>query len=450
MRPSLPPLPLWFMLSTCLLGACTPGPERPLPPAVNTAAEFSAPFPGLSSDASIGEHWWRQAVSDKLWPPLEQALSSNPELREAQAEIEAARAQLLQAEADTGPSLELGADYRARRESGDTSNNRSIRVDGSVPVDVSGALGYRVDAARFELQATIADADDLRSNLARDFLFALIDGAEATQRIALLKRQIELSKTLLRLTELRFTQGLASSVDVLQQRDELAALRQQIPLTRLEQKTAGNALRRISAMTPEQAPLLVAETLPEIVGAFPAIKPVDLLDRRGALRASRARIEAADARFAAALADRLPTLQLSSDVITRAMSGDVTTAISMVIDAALTLFDSGSKVAIAEEQRAELVAAGEQYLADWFAVVIEVDNLIHADSRLRERIALSEHRLKTVDTLLTAARRRYERGVSDYLPVLAALRGQQQQQRDHLALQAELARTRVRLHRAIS
>jgi outer membrane protein TolC len=131
------------------------------------------------------------------------------------------------------------------------------------------------------------------------------------------------------------------------------------------------------------------------------------------------------------------------------MSGDVTTAISMVIDAALTLFDSGSKVAIAEEQRAALVAAGEQYLADWFAAVIEVDNLIHAESRLRERIVLSEHRLKTVDTLLTAAKRRYERGVSDYLPVLAALRGQQQQQRDHLALQAELARTRVRLHRAI-
>ena len=74
---------------------------------------------------------------------------------------------------------------------------------------------------------------------------------------------------------------------------------------------------------------------------------------------------------------------------------------------------------------------------------------MHAEARLRERIALSEQRLKIVDTLLLAARRRYERGVSDYLPVLAAVRGQQQQQRDHLALQAELARTRARLHRAI-
>jgi len=316
-------------------------------------------------------------------------------------------------------------------------------------LDVSGALADRVEAAAGSLRATIADADQLRSDLARDFLFALIDNAEATQRIALLKRQMQVSETLLRLTELRFSQGLASIVDVLQQRDDLAELRQQVPLTLLEQKTAANALRQIGAMTPDQAPFLVMQTLPDVSDNFPRIQPVELLDRRGSLRASRARIEAADARFAAALADRWPTLSLSSEVITRAMSGDVTTVISAAVDAALTLVDSGRKVAIAAEQRAELAAAGEQYLAEWLAAVIEVDNLIHAEARLRERIALSELRLKTVDTLLRAATRRYERGVSDYLPVLAALRGQQQQQRDHLALQAELARSRARLHRAL-
>jgi outer membrane protein TolC len=191
------------------------------------------------------------------------------------------------------------------------------------------------------------------------------------------------------------------------------------------------------------------QTLPDVYDNFPRIQPVELLDRRSSLRAGRARIEAADARFAAALADRWPTLNLSSEVITRAMSGDVTTVISAAVDAALTLVDSGRKVAIAAEQRAELAAAGEQYLTEWLAAVFEVDNLMHAEARLRERIALSEQRLKIVDTLLLAARRRYERGVSDYLPVLAALRSQQQQQRDHLALQAELARTRARLHRAI-
>ena len=70
-------------------------------------------------------------------------------------------------------------------------------------------------------------------------------------------------------------------------------------------------------------------------------------------------------------------------------------------------------MAIAAERRAQLVAAGEQYLSDWFEAVIEVDDLMHAEASLQERILLSEQRLRTEDTLLTAARRRYERGVSD-------------------------------------
>lgn len=443
------PLLLQLALSTWLISACSSGLERPAPPAINEDSAFSAEFPGAPASPSDTRSWWRKAVSETIWPPLEQTLAANPELREADADVAAARARLDQAEADTGPSLSLGAGARVVKESGDTSNSRSVGADGTVPLDVSGALADRVEAAAASLRATIADADQLRSDLARDFLLALIDAAEAAQRFALLKRQIEVSKTLLRLTELRFSQGLASIVDVLQQRDDLAGLREQIPLTLLEQKTAANALRRISAMTPDQTPLLVMQTLPDVYDNFPRIQPVELLDRRSSLRAGRARIEAADARFAAALADRWPTLSLSSEVITRAMSGDVTTVISAAVDAALTLVDSGRKVAIAAEQRAELAAAGEQYLTEWLAAVFEVDNLMHAEARLRERIALSEQRLKIVDTLLLAARRRYERGVSDYLPVLAALRSQQQQQRDHLALQAELARTRARLHRAI-
>ena len=39
--------------------------------------------------------------------------------------------------------------------------------------------------------------------------------------------------------------------------------------------------------------------------------------------------------------------------------------------------------------------------------------------------------------------------ISDYLPVLAALRGLQQQERDHLALRAALGRARIRLHHAL-
>jgi outer membrane protein TolC len=403
-------------------------------------------MPAAPSDSAV---WWRTAVPKAVYSVLEQVLANSPELRVARSEIDAARARLEQAEANTGPSLDLDVSAQAQRISADSSNSRAAVLDAYVPLDINGALGLRVDAARYALQSSIDEADRLQSDLANEFLSALLDSAEAAQRVDLLERQVEVAETLLRLIELRFAQGLASSVDVLQQRDEVAALRQEFPFARLARITAQNELRRISAVTPERPVPLATETLPEVSGRFPRIEPIELLDRRSSLRASRARIEAADARFAAALADRWPTASLSGGTLTRAMSGDVTTLVSAAIGAALTLFDSGSKVAIAAERRAWLAAAGEQYLADWVTAVVEVDNLIHLEASLRERITLSEQRLETAKALLVAAQQRYARGVSDYLPALAALRGQQQQQRDHLALQAELARSRIRLHRAL-
>jgi len=443
-------LRLSLVLSAGLIGACATDLQRPEAPAINADAAFStslAQRPGGAVQTAAS--WWREAVEDAICDALEDALVANPTLGAAQAEATAARERLRQAEADAGPAIMLTADAQAERASGDTRNSRSLGIDGDLPLDISGALAQRVEAARYAARAADADAVALEFDLARDYLLALIDGAEANQRHALLLRQIEVAGTLLRLIEVRFTQGLASSVDVLQQRDELAALRQQLPQARLDEQLAANRLRVVGARTPDQPIRTSMEALPGVSDRFPAVEPIELLQRRPTLRASRARLEAADARFAAALADRWPTFRLSGGILTRAASGDVTTLIAAALDAALTLFDGGNKIAIAAEQRARLVAAGQQYLADWVVAVIEVDNLLQEEASLRERIVLSEQRLESAQDLLTAARRRYERGVSDYLPVLAALRGLQQQQRDQLALQAGLARSRVRLHRAL-
>jgi outer membrane protein TolC len=446
----LSPLRPALTLAAGLLGACASPPQRPNPPVFDPAAAYSMAWPDAPAVRATAAVWWREAVADDLWSPLEQALEANATLQGAVAEVQAAQARLAQAQADAGPEASLNAGAGVQKASGDeVEDSRSAGVDAGLPLDLSGALAQRIAAARFNLAALRADAAQLRSDLARDYLLAALDGAEAEQRIALLGRQLEVAGTLLRLIELRFTQGLASSVDVLQQRDQLAALRQQLPLARLDRKTAFNRVRQIANLTPQRALPLTLDALPEVQAGFGPVEPQALLERRALLRARRARLAAADARFAAALADRLPTLRLSGSALTRVAAGDLGNLVAATLDAAFTLFDSGNKLAIAAERRAELAAAGEQYLADWIGSVIAVDNLLHEEASLRERIVLSQQRLETAEALLRAAQRRYARGVSDYLPALEALRGLQQQQRDLLALQAELARSRVRLYHAL-
>ena len=444
------PRPLLPIAMAGALSACAVAPQRPAPPVPDSATVFSVEYPSDSAAATLDGPWWRRALDASTAGAIERALQANVPLRRAAADVSAARAALSQAEATAGPSIDATADAGVQKASGERrTNSRSIGVAAALPLDINGSIASTIDAARASLQATIADAGQLRSDYARDLLLATIDGAEARQRQVLLTAQTDLATRLLRLIELRFTQGLASSVDVLQQRDQLVSLRQQMPLATLDAQTADNRIRRIAGLVPQADSELAVSRLPRVTAEFAAVEPAALLARRPGLRAAQARIEAADARFANALADRWPSLSLSAGGLSRVLAGDATTLINAALDASLTLFDSGRKIAIAEQRRAELVAAGEQLLDDWINAVAEADDLLLTETSLRQRIELSLQRLQTGQDLLDAAQRRFERGVSDYLPVLEALRSLQQQQRDKLVLEADLARTRVRLHHAL-
>lgn len=438
---------LLLLPALALLASCTGLPERPTLPALDATAEFAAPVPGAAAPSLLP--WWRRALTDGTGAAVESALATNPGLREAAQQVDAAEAQLEQAQAGLAPTASLEGDARRQDDRRETTDSLQLGVDARVPLDVSGALSDRRDAARFRLVTQRALLAQRRNEVARDYLLALIDSREATERSRLLAQQIEVAGTLLRLIELRFAQGIASSVDVLQQRDQRAALRQQVPIAARDRWTAENRLRRLAGRTPGLDIATLGNGLPQVGEDFMLVAPTTLVETRADLRASAASVAAADADFAAALADRLPTLSLSGGALRRVIEGDYSTLLSAALSAAFTLFDGGRLRAVAGQRRAELAAIGERHLANWLDAVFEVDDLLFEVDSLRERLRLSRERLASAEQLLDAATRRYKRGVSDYLPVLEALRSLQLQQRADLALRAELQRARARLHHAL-
>jgi outer membrane protein TolC len=433
-----------------LLIGCAGQPPRPQTPVIDLQTRFSTPPPTAADSVANAGDWWLAATPVDLGKPLTTAIEASPRARLADASINRARARLRQVSAERGLFVDGRAATGVRKASEqDRSSSRSLGVDASLPVDLAGELAQRERSAQALLVAAIADAEQVRTDLARDLLLAATDVAEARQRHLLLEQQVELAAQLLRLIELRFTQGLATGVDVLQQRDQLAALRQQLPIALVDALRAANRLRALAGLAPGTQSELDLDDLPGLSQAYPEVEPGDLLQRRPMLRATQARLQAADADFAAALADRWPDVSLSASVLNTLLSGDVTNLVAATLDATLVVFDGGRLVAVAEQRRAELVGAGEQLLLDWFDSVLAADTLIQEQASLLQRLALSADRLVTAEALLRATRQRYERGVSDYLPVLEALRGLQLQQRADLALRAELERTRVRLHHAL-
>ncbi|MEE4662215.1 MAG: TolC family protein, partial [Halieaceae bacterium] len=429
---------------SALLGGCLAPVEKPAAPVLHTPDGFSTSVATRQS----ANPWWQDALQPAVAGPIDTLLRDNPAIRIAAQDVAAQQARLDEAEAQRWLDVEASASSRGQRTDDVGSDTLRLGLDARLPLDLSGRLAQTRDAAAFELAQRLAELEQVRLQQVQDYLLSHIDAAEASQRLALLAQQLESAGTLLRLTELRFAQGLASSVDVLQQREQLAALRLEPNKTELRRRIASNRLAALLAQTPDlgtDAPT----ALPRIAAVFPVRRPAELLQRRPDLLARQAALAASDRRYEAALREKLPALDLDSGALLQLASGDASRLLYIALEASASLFDSGRLDARAAARRAELERSGIEYLQAWLQAVRETEDLLHTLQAVRTQVALSEQRNRVATELFEASRRRYERGVSDYLPVLAALRTLQQQQRDHLALQAEQLRVIVRLHSAM-
>lgn len=441
----LPPRQFVFGLMPLLLFGCVSHAPRPEVPRLDTASRFSvAPATGPSSTAP----WWQQALEQDLAERTASMLAANPSVRLAAQDVAIQQARLDGSEADRGWEVVGSAQGKLQTRDGDGSGSAQAGIDASLPLDLFDRLQQGRDAVSFELARSRAKLEQTRLQQVQAFVLAHIDAAEAQQLQQLLSQQIETAQTLLRLTEFRFSQGLVSSVDVLQQREQLASLRLQPVEVRLSARQAMTHLASLQGRLPEQVEE-APQGLPGLAENFSVATPAELIQRRPDLVEKRAALLASDRRYAAALNAHLPDASLSAGALLRLVSGDASEVLNAAIDASISLFDSGALQASSAEHRAELERAGIDYLSSWLDAVRETDDLLQGLQINSERLRLSERRTRVASNLFDATRRRYERGITDYLPVLAALRSLQQQQRDHLGLRVQRLRLIVRLHTAM-
>lgn len=393
--------------------------------------------------------WWQHALPPDLGEQVDAALGNNLSVRVAERDVARFKAELDQASAILEPSLSATATADARRNDDDErSSSRFVRPDANFPLDFFGQLKADEQTQIQELAAARASLNQVTTEQALNYVLGYIDAAEADAQKALLEQQADVAGTLLRLAEFRFVQGLASSVDVLQQREQLASLEQQFPVFEGDRQVALRQLELLSGQLPHTLSKPAPLTLPAVADRYAVVTPAELLERRPQLVRAKYELAASDYRFEAALRDRLPSISLSVDAI-RFSSGDVTGFVSAALSGAFDFLDGGRKVAIARQRRVELEQAGIRYVEAWLTALNEIETLLLTAASQAEQMARLRQRLQVADDLLRASRQRYERGVSDYLPVLGALRNQQQLQRDEVALLSDQMRTRARLHSAL-
>ena len=402
------------------------------------------------SDLDPSEPWWSRLGDGVLDRRIREALVANLDLRAIAARVAEAEAFVRRIRAGRRPTLDGAGDVEATRSSdGASSQLTSVGLHLAWELDLWGRVASARDAALRDVAAAEDDLAAARLALSArvaEWHFAL--RAERAQ-LALLEEQTQVGETLLELTQLRFGQGQSSIVDVLQQREQLAATRSLEPEVQRRVARFEHALDVISGRAPDGPSDDPVTELPEPPAVADLGLPGDLLDRRPDLRAARRRVEALDFRVGEAIADRLPRITIGGS-----LEGVGTPRIDALVGSLFAsvvgpLIDGGARRAEVAARRARLEESVALYSQAFLVAVREVEDALsdeRAHAGLVERLSAE---LVIAQSLLDESRHRYRQGLTDYLPVLSAVVTVQNLERRLIASRRDRVIARVLLHRAL-
>jgi len=400
-------------------------------------------------------NWWRSFNNPTLDELISVAFTGNLELRQFVERIEQADARLRQAGGRLLPQLDADGGLSSRWSDGSGIDFHSREDASSLgiffgwEIDFWGRLRFAKGARAQETEAALYDWLGARLMLSASIAETYFGILEQHQQLNLLHKQIEISSTLLDLTRFRFGQGLSSIVDVLQQQEQLASTRSRIPQIegRLEQlELALDVLLGTSPGTREKTFPRGLDDPPE---RFTAGVPSDLLDNRPDLLASRHQVSTFDYRVGEAIAERLPRFTIGGSLSAAGDSGLGVLVANAIASVAGPVFDAGIRRAEVDLRRSQLKEAVAEYSSRYLTAVREVETSLLLERKQADSLALLENQLSIAERLLQETRNRYIQGLTEYLPVLAAVGTVQDLQRNVLTSRRELLSIRVTLHRSL-
>jgi NodT family efflux transporter outer membrane factor (OMF) lipoprotein len=394
--------------------------------------------------------WYREFEDPQLESLIEQALRQNFELKASRSRFLQARALARISDVAALPSVDVEAGANYRFEENRERTTYDIGVALSWEIDLFGRLENAALFDAMETQARQEDLEALRFLVAAEVARNYFGALSAYRALDLLQEQVRLDTHYLELIMLRFENGVGTTVEVLQQKGQLAQSQSLIPIIKASLRKFENRLDLLLGQVPDGINRLDSMT-PECNLSTPRHTgiPSQLLLRRPDLRAQRHRLVAADAAIGEAIAQRLPSLTLGASLF-RTENLNYAGPLGMLGASLIQpLLDWGAREAQVHANRAlyqeQLSRYGESYLK----AIEEVENALYAEQQQREYLERLEARRAILQLTVDEAKARYMQGISDYLPVLNALEALHQTERLQIDARYALLEYRITLYRAL-
>jgi NodT family efflux transporter outer membrane factor (OMF) lipoprotein len=433
-----------FLISGCQSHTINPSPE----PLHKGGVAYSIPSP---TPTPVDQNWWASFKDAKLDALIDNALNSNFNIMRGLARLDQADALTRQAKAARLPQVDLEASILRDWADGDT-RNRLSSVGGALAweVDVFNRLGSAALARRSERAARLEDLQAIRLSLSAEVTDAYFDAIEQRSQLALLAQQINADKDLLELTELRFQAGLTASVDVLQQSSVLAETESLVPPTEALLRVSENRLDVLIGQAPDAVNRVDDDDRFVAIGDLPFTGvPSDLLLNRPDLRAFKNELVAADAEIGQAIAERLPRITLDGSFF-YGNGSDFTGPAGILLGSIVQpLLDWGARKAEVERSRALYVERLAVFSQAYLQAIEDVENTLYQERKQREFLDRLERRRQFLERTVEETRDRYTNGLTDFLPVLDAIKELQRIERIIVRQERALLGFRIQLHRAL-
>jgi len=446
LRPSRLPLPLpllLLLLSGCRVGPKYVVPATPAPPAYKEAPASSADIsgewkPSRPADAIPRGAWWtlfNDAQLNALEPQVEAA---NQTLRQADANLRAALAEVQVRKADRFPTFGIDPSFGAGRYSnqpyfnpaagfGATGSTTQYPVEINYEIDLWGQVRRNIDAGKEEVQATAADRQNvllsLQATLATDYFE--LRTADNLQR--LLNDTVKQYREAVRITTNRYNGGIAPKSDVTQAQTQLEAAQVLATDVAVQRAQYEHAIAVLIGKPPAGLSIPVSplpgDTRPP---AVPAGLPSELLERRPDIAAAERRADEGNEAIGIAQATFYPSVLLSG-----ALGFQSTAAVSSVLapssavyslgpGLAYTFFDGGRRKGIRNEALALFDRNAAAYKQSVLTAFEQVEDSLVTLHVLADEAA-EQHRATAA--ALESERifnNRYVGGVDNYLQVITA------------------------------
>lgn len=439
-----------FVALLSFAGCFAVGPDYKPPDIVGPAQWRPSLRGGLTEtepQAKTLAEWWTTLGDTDLSALMGRAVTGNPDLKVAQARIREARARRGIAEAGLFPSLNLGGSAAVRRGSEDTGSGQRaelyrIGFDASWEFDVFGGVRRSIEAAQGELEASVADYQDVLVSLVAEVALNYVDMRTFQEQLQVAEDNLKAQAETLQLTEWRFAAGLVSSLDVEQAKTNLESTRAQLPRLRTNIEAAKNRLAILLGVFPGalEAQLAARKPIPEAPPEVAVGVPAEALRRRPDVRRAERQLAAQTARIGVATADLYPKFTLPGTIGLEALAANhlfstANRAWSLIGNFAWTIFKGGAIRQNIEVQSALQEQALNQYEATILTALEEGENSLIAYAEEQERRDTLAAATQAAQRAAELAQNQYTSGLIDFQALLDS-------QRSVLTFQDQLAQSK--------